>query len=398
MIIPKKVKHLSIASFPLRGYDGAGVRTMKEINLGQILIEQRHRKGITQDELAAHVGVSKGAVSKWETGSSLPDISLLPRLASYFDISVDDLIGYRPRMEKDSIRKLYIRLSRDFSALPFDRVLAECLETGKKYYSCYPLLLALGTLLINHTSQTPSPGQVTEMIGKALEWFQRVRTMADEPKLRKEALHLESLCLLHLQRPAQVIDILEPDGLQTGSAEPLLAMAYQMTGNDREAGKILQAGIYREVMNLFSLFQSYLSLCGKDAWHFSETCQRLSRLVDAFHVKSLHPGILLGLYITIAQGYMALGDTEQALAALTQYTDLALSDIYPLRLHGDRYFDLLDTWFDAQLVPGVFPPRDEALIRRDMTQALSENPAFQPLREDPRFQHMVDRLRTNEEA
>lgn len=53
---------------------------MKEINIGRVLIKNRHKRGITQDELATHLGVSKGAVSKWETGSSLPDILLLPQL------------------------------------------------------------------------------------------------------------------------------------------------------------------------------------------------------------------------------------------------------------------------------------------------------------------------------
>lgn len=43
---------------------------MKEINLGRILIESRHRLGITQDDLATYMGVSKAAVSKWETGVS----------------------------------------------------------------------------------------------------------------------------------------------------------------------------------------------------------------------------------------------------------------------------------------------------------------------------------------
>ena len=47
---------------------------MKEMNLGRILIENRHKRGITQDELAAHIGVSKGAVSKWETGVSLGSV------------------------------------------------------------------------------------------------------------------------------------------------------------------------------------------------------------------------------------------------------------------------------------------------------------------------------------
>ena len=114
-------------------------------------------------------------------------------------------------------------------------------------------------------------------------------------------------------------------------------------------------------------------------------------------MKTLHPGILLGVYITIAQGWLALGDTEQALDILTQYTDLAVSDIYPLHLHGDDFFDLLDEWFDSELVLRSFPPRDETLIRHSMTQALNENPVFLPLAKDSRFQMMVNRLKASEE-
>ena len=371
---------------------------MKEMNLGRILIENRRKRGITQDELAAHIGVSKGAVSKWETGSSLPDISLLPQLASYFDISIDELIGYQPQMEKEDIQKLYIRLSKDFSVLPFDEVLAECLEIIKKYYSCYPLLFQLGSLLVNHTAQAANPEQTTQIMEKALECFHRVRSEADEPNLQKEALLMEAFCLLQLQRPSEVIDILEPTEMQAGSPEPLLASAYRATGNDQEAKKILQAGIYKEIMILFDLFPSYLNLCLNDAEQFAEACQRFYQIADTFQMKTLHPGILLGVYITIAQGWLALGNTEQALDILTQYTDLAVSDIYPLHLHGDNFFNLLDEWFDSELMLGSFPPRDETLIRHSMTQALSENPVFLPLAENPRFQVMVHRLRANEEG
>lgn len=371
---------------------------MKEMNLGRILIENRHKRGITQDELASHIGVSKGAVSKWETESSLPDISLLPQLASYFDISIDELLGYQPQMEKEDIKKLYIRLSKDFSVLPFDEVLAECFEIAKKYYSCYPLLFELGTLLINHAAQASNPEQVTQITEKALEWYHRVRLEADEPNLQKEALLVEAFCLLQLQRPSEVIDILESDEMQAGSPEPLLASAYRMTGNDREAKRILQAGIYKEIMTLFNLFPAYLNLCLNDAEQFTETCQRFHQIADTFQMKTLHPSILLGVYITIAQGFMTLGNTEQALDILAQYTDLAVSDIYPLRLHGDDFFNLLDEWFDSGIVLGVFPPRDESLIRHSMTQAISENPVFLPLAENPRFQVMVNRLRANEEG
>jgi len=65
---------------------------MKEINLGRVIMRKRHERGVTQDELAFAMGVSKAAVSKWETGQSYPDITLLPQLAAFFNISTDELI------------------------------------------------------------------------------------------------------------------------------------------------------------------------------------------------------------------------------------------------------------------------------------------------------------------
>ncbi|WP_312648674.1 helix-turn-helix domain-containing protein [Aminipila sp.] len=59
---------------------------MKEINIARKLIEKRKEKAITQEELAAYVGVSKASVSKWETEQSYPDITFLPQLAAYFNI------------------------------------------------------------------------------------------------------------------------------------------------------------------------------------------------------------------------------------------------------------------------------------------------------------------------
>ena len=95
---------------------------MKELNIGRILIENRHKRGITQEDLAEYMGVSKASVSKWETATTYPDITLLPRLASYFNISIDELIGYEPQMTRADIRRLYRQISRDFSAKPFEEV------------------------------------------------------------------------------------------------------------------------------------------------------------------------------------------------------------------------------------------------------------------------------------
>ena len=92
---------------------------MKEMKLGRILVEKRHKKGITQEELAAYLGVSKAAVSKWENEMTYPDITLLPQLAAYFNITIDDLLGYEPQMSKAEIQKCYTQLAKGFAVLPF---------------------------------------------------------------------------------------------------------------------------------------------------------------------------------------------------------------------------------------------------------------------------------------
>lgn len=58
------------------------------------LIELRKLNGMSQDELADKIGVSRQTVSKYETGESLPDIEKCKRIAEVFSVSMDDLINY----------------------------------------------------------------------------------------------------------------------------------------------------------------------------------------------------------------------------------------------------------------------------------------------------------------
>ena len=369
---------------------------MKEIHLGRILSENRRRKGITQDELAEFMGVSKAAVSKWETESTYPDILLLPRLAAYFDMSIDGLMGYEPQMDKREIRETHRRLSEEFTTLPFEEALEHCREYAREYYSCYPLVFQIGSLLVNHFMLAQSAEAGEQILGEASELFRRVKEGTDDPGLGKEALHMEAYCLLLLRRPEEVLELLKEKTPVTSAPEPLLASAWKQTGDRREARRVLQIGIYREVIALLNLLTSYMELCREEPGKYRETCRRLTAAADAFDMDQLHPGIMMPCYIDMAQGWAALGEGEKALACLEKYTDLAAGDIYPLRLHGDAYFDLLDEWFDSALDLGDYPPRDEAIICRSMTQALTENPAFVSLAAEPRFQNMVERLKQNE--
>ena len=79
----------------------------------------RKEKGITQEELAKVLGVSNQAVSKWESGQCCPDIELLPALAEFCEVSMDDLFGYtHPDSNTCSVEKdIVFELRKQFASL-----------------------------------------------------------------------------------------------------------------------------------------------------------------------------------------------------------------------------------------------------------------------------------------
>ncbi|MBC2724451.1 helix-turn-helix domain-containing protein [Desulfosporosinus sp.] len=367
---------------------------MKEINIAQVLVNRRKEKGITQDELASYIGVSKASVSKWETGQSYPDVTFLPQLATYFNISIDELMDYKPQMKKEDIRQLYRRLSADFASKPADEVMEECHEIIKKYYSCFPLLLQIGSLMINHASLLKNQQESTALLEEARTLFIRVKEESNDVSLTKQALYLEALSHLALGDPHSVLALLEGKIEPALPPESLLVSAYQMTGRVDDAKAILQVGIYQNIVVLFNFFPAYLALCADTPGKFDEMLRRALVIVEAFDMKRLHPAVTVGLYLTAAQGYVAQGNHDKALEMLQQYTTLITSDIYPMHLHGDAFFDRLDGWLD-DLDLGTNLPRDDKTIRQSLADAVVHNPAFSAYAEDKRFQRIVEKLQNN---
>jgi len=73
---------------------------MDELRIGARIAELRNRNNVTQLELARKLGVTDRAVSKWETGGSYPDISLLSQIADIFDVSIDYLLRGKSNMKQ----------------------------------------------------------------------------------------------------------------------------------------------------------------------------------------------------------------------------------------------------------------------------------------------------------
>ena len=122
---------------------------MNFINFSENITRLRHEKKITQEQLADFVGVTKSSVSKWEKKQSMPDVLLLPQLAAFFDVSIDELLGYEPQLSTEQMQKIYSELAAEFATAPFEKVVEKSMNLAKQYYSCYPFIYRICLLLVN---------------------------------------------------------------------------------------------------------------------------------------------------------------------------------------------------------------------------------------------------------
>ena len=77
---------------------------MNQIQIGKFIAECRKKKKMTQEELAAILGVSSKSISRWENGINMPDYSLLKSLASTLGVTINELLS-GTKIKKDKIRR-----------------------------------------------------------------------------------------------------------------------------------------------------------------------------------------------------------------------------------------------------------------------------------------------------
>ena len=93
-----------------------------DMTIGKRIAHFRKEKGLTQEELAGHMGISPQAVSKWENDQTCPDISALPKLARLFGVTVDELLEGKealpavrmlPPEQRKDIKDMLLRITVD---------------------------------------------------------------------------------------------------------------------------------------------------------------------------------------------------------------------------------------------------------------------------------------------
>ncbi|MDE5933740.1 MAG: helix-turn-helix domain-containing protein [Lachnospiraceae bacterium] len=355
----------------------------------------RHEKKLTQEELADFMGVTKASVSKWEKGINTPDLLLLPQLAAYFDVTVDELIGYEAQLSSEQIRRQYAELSKDFARLPFADVLEKVRALAHKYYACYPFLLQLSVLYWNHYMLAETDAERKALLQEAVEWCDRILENCSDVGVCSDAVVLRAGLHLQLGRTAEAIEALEPSANPSrlaGQNGTLLVHAYQSAGDTEKARSFAQVKQYLDLLNLVGDAILALSLNDKDINQCGETIRRITVVMELYHLESLHPNAAAQFQFQSAVVYAVNGRDAEALAALRRFEKCVnrLLETEQYKLHGDEYFNQLDAWID-RLPLGSLAPRDRSFIRKSLRVSMA-HPAFDNIREKEEFRRIACRI------
>ena len=124
-----------------------------QLDLGQKIRELRRRDGRTQENLADALGVTSQAVSRWEANGGYPDMEMIPSIANYFGISIDELFGYDNERSK-KIDELVKKIdSMNLQNNGVDINIDECIALARNALIEFPgnekIMLCLASVLYN---------------------------------------------------------------------------------------------------------------------------------------------------------------------------------------------------------------------------------------------------------
>lgn len=357
-----------------------------ELKIGANIARYRKQKGMTQEQLARAVGVSPPAVSKWETGSSYPDVTLLSPIARTLGITADTLLSFGEELTEEDVGALNTELQALFASKGFAAGQARCEELLHEYPNCIPLKLTVGSLYQSMLGSLPgdelTEERLREIYRLSARLYGEVRASADPRYFAAGTVGLVAFRMSEgkLDEAEQLLDSLPRTEIDPDELYPSLYLAQ---GKMEEAERMQETRLFQLLrsagMSLHSLASiSYkkgdadraLSLCGLEL--------QLARLFEEDPSTALQYSAFL---------LLELGQKEQAIDRLEQYAKSLLSlrtdySGHPVFSHVKLHVS----------------PEKAASSLRLCVKALEMDPDLEPLRGEPRFQRILEKLSAQADA
>lgn len=296
-----------------------------ELTLSKNIRTLRKERNLTQEQFAEVMGVTTGAVHKWESGLSVPELDLIVEMADFFDTSVDVLLGYK--MKDNRLSATIDRLSR-YCRTRDPEALIECEKALKKYphsfqvvHTCAGIYAFFGV-----------GGQSREKTRRALELYEQALLLVSQntdPKISEFTLYGEMagayMVLGDFEKGVELMKCHNAGGMFSDTIGSILAAHLH---RPEEAEPYLSAVLLQNVNSLLNAVAgfSFVFTARGDCASAQAVLQWGIDLLNSLRrepVTDFLEKLNALQYLLLAHAQIKTGQTEQACASLRQARALA---------------------------------------------------------------------------
>lgn len=371
------------------------------LKIGEKIKELRKAQDVTQEKLADYLNISYQAVSKWENGLALPDITLLPQLASFFGVTVDELLGVTKPEQSEELtqyEKQYFKFGREGKVL---EKIALCREVLKKYPRNYQWMLNLAYGLVSYaaTKEQEEYSKEHKFTEEAINLCEKVLEDCTTDRLRHSAIQILCYNYPYVGKKAEAIQLAEsmPDMLL--SREALLSRIYKgeecLKQDQQNLSNMIDwcAGIIYEMACRSDLKQG---LSNEQRIHLLNTAIKLYQMIyEKDENSSIYNCSLSHYYLMIARLYCYENKFEEAMRNLLISENHAKVFDNNLNL-GEQKFKSIYlnrlTWNPQKIVTN-----SDKTLCEELLMNLNDN-CFDGLKNNEGFIALKERLKSRNKA
>ena len=370
---------------------------MSQIPLAERIRAERCRGGYTQEELARRLGVTKAAVSKWECGQSAPDIALLPKLASLFSVTLDDLLGYEPLASFEKRGEVQANLRMLLEGDPA-QALDYANEQAALYWSDSELLRVIALPLYAKAVELGNGApEVVPGLVEAVERFLE-RSLQLDPDGPSADMDLQTICMLMAAsgREERAAELIETKVAAKPDMAAVTFAGIKLRMGDTEGGaKVLKRQMLFSLLEAASCAQALAGFPNLDVGDLEQLLAFAEGLQKPQGFAVLSPTLTPFIRCELAAQLAKSGQADAALDQLEAFgLDLEKCRALLANPENPPFFECVQEY--------LWDEGDEVVeaARGEMADALCEafvkrleaDERWSALRENPRFVVLAERF------
>ena len=223
-----------------------------QLKLPENIKRYRKEMGLTQEGLADALGVTVGAVSKWENGNNVPDIVTLMEIANFFNVSMDQLLSYD--MSSKNMDDMCTRISDLCAERRYDEAISEANTALVRYPHTFKVIYTCATLYYLKGYEQRNDGdksKAIELFEKAMEFISQNK----DPDISEYMIKRRIAEMYSDSDPDKALELFKAinyDGCNSSS----IAMILMNKGEREEALKYYNVALLHGFSEQYSVFSN----------------------------------------------------------------------------------------------------------------------------------------------